>query len=248
MTRIASCPESPLSATPHWNQVVPSGSELHSAKRRAVLREAAQAFNRQGYHATTLESVAKRLGITKAAIYHYFPNKTALLKACFDEVMEAAFTNLAHAKANGRNGREKLRGVFAGYLAHILDEVTVAVVVLDDGALTAEDRRSAYAKRDRFEHALRELVQEGIEDGSVVPCDPKLVIMALLGAVNWVPRWYRRDGEWSAEQLATLMSELLDRSISTQPSRSLTRGVKNARTGADGSRRLAGKRAAPRSR
>lgn len=219
-----------------WNQIVPSVSELHSAKRRAVLREAAQAFNRQGYHATTLEGVAKRLGITKTAIYHYFPNKNALLKACFDEVMDAAFANLAEATANGRNGREKLRRVFAGYLTHLLDALTVAVVVLEDGALAPEDRRGAYAKRDRFERALRALVEEGISDGSIVPCDPKLVIMALLGAVNWVPRWYRQDGEWSAEQLATGMSELLDRSISTQPPRSLVRRVKDIKAVGDGAR------------
>ena len=234
------------SPVPSWNQVVPSGSELRSAKRRAVLREAAQAFNRQGYHATTLDTVAKRLGITKAAIYHYFPNKNALLKACFDEVMDAAFANLAHATATGRNGREKLRSVFAGYLRHIVDELTVAVVVLEDGALMPEDRRDAYAKRDRFERALRDLVEEGIKDRSIVPCDPKLVIMALLGAVNWVPRWYRHDGEWSTEQLAVVMSELLDRSISTQPSRALARRVKDVKTAGDGSRGSAGNKPATR--
>jgi TetR/AcrR family transcriptional regulator len=201
-----------------------------------VLREAAQAFNRQGYHATTLEAVAKRLGITKAAIYHYFPNKNALLKACFDEVMDAAFANLAQAKADGGDGRDKLRRVFAGYLSHLLDELTVAVVVLDDGALTAAERRDAYAKRDRFEHALRDLVEEGIRDGSIVPCDSKLVIMALLGAVNWVPRWYRHDGKWSAAQLATVMSELLDRAISTRPSPSLARRVEDVVPNADAAR------------
>ena len=210
-----------------WNEAVPSDRELHHAKRRAVLREAAQAFNRRGYHATTLDALAKRLGITKAALYHYFPNKNALLKACFDEVMEAAFSNLAHARANGRNGREKLRMVFTGYLEDIIDELSVAVVVLEDHALTSDDREEAFAKRDRFEHSLRELVSEGISDGSIVSCDPKLVILTMLGAVNWVPRWFRHNGEWSTQQLAFAMSEVLDRSISTQPSASLAPRVED---------------------
>lgn len=216
----------PAAARRSWNKSVPSEGELHLAKRRAVLRLAAQSFNRHGYRATTLDALARQLGITKAALYHYFPNKDALLKACFDEVMEAAFANLEHAKARGRNGREKLRMVFAGYLRHLVDELSVAVVVLEGGALTEKDRRDAYAKRDRFEGALRALVEEGIRDGSIVPCDPKLVILALLGAVNWVPRWFRHDGEWSSAQLAEAMSQLLDRALSTRPGPALATDVR----------------------
>jgi TetR/AcrR family transcriptional regulator len=236
------------SPKPSWNHAVPSESELRNAKRRVVLREAAQSFNRYGYHATTLDALAKRLGITKAALYHYFPNKNALLKACFDEVMEASFANLAHARANGRNGREKLRMVFTGYLQHISDELTVAVVVLEDSALTPEERDDAIANRDRFEHSLRELVDEGIKDGSIVPCDPKLVIMTMLGAVNWVPRWFRHEGEWSTEQLAAAMSELLDRAISTHPSRSLVRRVGDTSRGAESMRAVKRKPGARRAR
>lgn len=213
--------------TNSWNELVPSHRELHETKRRVLLREAAKAFNRQGYHATTLDSLAKRLGISKAALYHYFPNKHALLKACFDEVMEAAFSNLAHARANGRNGREKLRMVFAGYLQDIIDELSVTVVVLEDDALTPKDRDKAFAQRDRFEYSLRELVSEGIADGSIVACDPKLVILTMLGAVNWVPRWFRHKGAWSTQQLAEAMSEILDRSISTLPSASLASRVED---------------------
>lgn len=216
-----------LSSSAHrsWNQAIPSERELHHAKRRAVLREAARSFNRHGYHATTLEAVARKLGITKAALYHYFPNKNALLKACFDEVMEAAFENLERARTAGRNGREKLRMVFVGYLQHIIDELTVAVVVLEATALTDAERAEAFGKRDRFECALRDLVAEGIEDGSIVPCNPKLVVMAMLGAVNWVPRWFRQDGEWSTQQLAEAMSDLLDRAISSRPGKALATQV-----------------------
>jgi TetR/AcrR family transcriptional regulator len=237
-----------LPRTRSWNAVIPSHKELHEAKRRAALREAAKAFNRNGYHATTLDALAKRLGITKAALYHYFPSKNALLKACFDEVMEAAFSNLARARAQGRNGREKLRMVFTGYLQDIIDELSVTVVVLEDDALTSKDREQAFAKRDRFEHSLRELVSEGISDGSIVPCDPKLVILAMLGAVNWVPRWFRHNGEWSTQQLANAMSEILDRSISSQPSASLAARVEdiNVLDAADSGALTGGDQPAPR--
>ena len=208
-----------------WKHSVPSGSEIRDTKRRTLLREAAHAFNSQGFHATSLDDLAQRLGVTKAALYHYFPSKKALLKACFDEVMEVGFANLVRATLEGSNGREKLRLALAGYLKDIIDELSVAVVIIEHNTLSAEDREAVIAERDRYERALRRLVREGIKDGSIVPCDPKLVVFTMLGAVNWVPRWYRNDGSWSTEQLADAMSAILDRAVSAQPSSGLARSL-----------------------
>jgi TetR/AcrR family transcriptional regulator len=104
-----------------------------------------------------------------------------------------------------------------GYLQQLIDALTVAVVVMEDSSFSPEERETVHETRDRFEHALRELVEEGIADGSIIPCDPKLVVLAMLGAVNWVPRWFRQDGAWSAEQLGEAMSDLLERAISPKP-------------------------------
>ena len=112
--------------------------------------------------------------------------------------------------------------VFAGYLQYIIDELSMAVVTMEENTLSPEDRAAVVKARDRFESALRGLVRAGIKDGSIVPCDPKLVILTMLGAVNWVPRWFRHDGAWSNKQLAGAMSEILDRAINTHPARALS--------------------------
>ena len=90
-----------------WKNTVPGKDELYEAKREALLREAASAFNRQGFHATSLEDIAQRLGVTKAALYHYFPNKQTLLMACFRKAMtsRSAAWNARGAKA--RTGGRK---------------------------------------------------------------------------------------------------------------------------------------------
>jgi hypothetical protein len=50
----------------------------------------------------------------------------------------------------------------------------------------------------------------------------------MLGAINWVPRWFRHPGAWSAQELADAMSEILDRAVSTQPSRALSQHIGSA--------------------
>jgi TetR/AcrR family transcriptional regulator len=211
-----------------WRNSVPSRDELHKAKREAMLREAASAFNRRGFHATSLDDIARSLGVTKAALYHYFPNKDALLRACFAKAMEIGFASLERAKRDGRTGQEKLRLTLSGYLEQMIDELNCCVVLLEDTSLTPEGREEVVRERDRFERALRALVREGIADGSIVPCDPKLVVFAILGAFSWVPKWFRPTGPWSAGDTAAALTELFDRALSSKPAKMLTQEVGQA--------------------
>jgi TetR/AcrR family transcriptional regulator len=215
----------PKSAGAAWNNIVPSRSAQRELKREALLRAAVSAFNRQGFSQTSLEEIANKLGVTKAALYYYFPTKNALLAACFDRAMEMARDSLAAAKREGRNGREKLILMFRRYLETMMGELSESLLLTEEHALTPRERNKLIEQRDAFEGELRSLVREGIRDGSIVPCDPKLTIFLMLGAINWVPKWFSPKGSWSNTQVATGISEMLDRMLSTSPAAGLARDV-----------------------
>jgi TetR/AcrR family transcriptional regulator len=216
-----------------WKNAVLSRAAQRTMKREALLREAAAAFNRRGFHATSLDDLAANLGVSKAALYYYFPNKQKLLLACFERVMDAAFRGLERGKKEGRNGRDKLQLALRYYLQEMIDEMSCCVVITEDSSLLPEDQAPHIAMRDRYESALRALVREGIADGSIAECDPKLAVFTLLGAVNWVPKWFSHDGEWTGEQIAFSMSEMLVRSLSSSRSASLTPSVKALAVGTE---------------
>jgi TetR/AcrR family transcriptional regulator len=113
----------------------------------------------------------------------------------------------------------------AGYVAELIDELNCCVVLMEDQALEPEDKAKLVRERDKFERALRALVREGIADGSVAPCDPKLAIFVILGAINWVPKWFKPSGPWKPEQLAKALSEIFDRAISSSPAVAMARDV-----------------------
>jgi TetR/AcrR family transcriptional regulator len=203
----------------------PTKEDIHGIKRQAVLREAAASFNSRGYHGTSLSEIAASLGVTKAALYHYFPNKNALLAGCFDYAMTAAFASLERGRKEGRNGRERLVLTIAGYVAELIDDLNCCVVLMEEQALEPEDKAKLVRERDKFERALRALIREGIADGSVAPCDPKLAIFVILGAMNWVPKWFKTSGPWKPEQLTRALSEIFDRMISSTPAAAMARDV-----------------------
>ena len=203
----------------------PTRQGLHGIKRQEVLREAAASFNFKGYHATSLTEIATSLGVTKAALYHYFPNKNSLLAACFERAMDVAFASLERGRRQGNNGRDRLVRTISGYVSQLIDELNCCVVLMEEQALEPGDRAKLVRQRDRFERALRALVKEGIEDGSVVPCDPKLAIFVILGAMNWVPKWFKPSGAWKPEQLILALSQIFERALSSAPVAALPRDV-----------------------
>ena len=213
----------------------PTREDVRGIKRREVLREAAASFNFKGYHATSMNEIAASLGVTKAALYHYFPNKNSLLAACFEHAMDAAFASLERARAEGRNGRERLVLTISGYVAQLINDLNCCVVLMEERALEPEDHAKLVRQRDRFERALRAFVIEGIKDGSVVPCDPKLAIFVILGAMNWVPKWFKPSGAWKSEQLNAALAQMFERLISSRPSTAMVADVAELPTGAEAS-------------
>lgn len=200
-----------------WRDAVPSRDAQLEMKRDAIYREAAAAFNRRGFHGTSMDDIAHALGVTKAALYRYVPNKHQLLYRCHLDAMDAAFASLEHGRAAGGSGLEMLERTLRGYLGAIIDEFGHRVVLLEENALEPAHAARIVARRDAFEAALRDLVELGIADGSIVACDPKLAVFALLGALNWVPKWYAPKGAWSGGQLPHALARLLVRAIAAHP-------------------------------
>lgn len=200
-----------------WGNALPSQAERAELKRNSIFREAARCFNRTGFHGTSMDDIARRLGVTKAALYRYVPNKHEVLFASFELAMDSSFANLERGEKEGANGLEKLRIALRGYLEDLIGKLGHPVVLLEENALLPDQSRAVIRRRDAAEKRYRKLVEEGIEDGSIAPCDPKLAVFALLGAINWVPKWYRDDGEWTAAQVSESLVNLITRSIAAHP-------------------------------
>lgn len=200
-----------------WKNVVPAAEVQRQSKRQALLREAAASFNRQGFHGTSLNDVAKKLGVTKAALYTYVPSKEDLLYFCHDWAMDGAFESLEQARLEGRSGLERFRIALRHYLERILTEEGGFVILLEENALNATHAKAIIKRRDKFEAEMRSFVTEGMKDGSIVKCNAKLAVFMALGALNWVRKWYSPEGAWSGQEIADALSELIARSVAASP-------------------------------
>ncbi len=183
------------------------------AKREAILLTAAQLFLEKSYGRTLLTDVAERLSITKPALYHYFRNKEDILLEVY-RIGAALIHDMLNAiAARFGTGLEKVERFIYSYAKIMTVDFGRCVMRLDEGDLSREARTEVRAHKRKIDRRLRAFIQEGIDDGSIAPCDPKIAAFAIAGAVNWICMWYEPDGALSAEE------------ISTQFARTLTRGL-----------------------
>ena len=70
-------------------------------------------------------------------------------------------------------------------------------------ALSTERQAEIIAARDRYERDLRKLIEQGVESGEFREVDSKIAAFVILGAINWIARWYRPEGALHARELGT---------------------------------------------
>jgi AcrR family transcriptional regulator len=163
-------------------------------RRREIIQAALEAGREKGYHATTLDDIAGRLGIRKAALYHYFPDKDAILLACHRESL-AELDRIVEDSRDVEDPGPRLAFLIREHVRIMTETLEGSPLAFEVAALPTAARAEVIRGRDRFEGVLRGVVEEGIQAGEFREVDPKVAVFAILGAVNWIARWYRPGGE-----------------------------------------------------
>jgi len=171
-------------------------------KRDAVIRAAARAFNRKGYHNTSLDDIAAALEVTKPTVYYYVSNKEQLLFECFVAGIEEIRAAFRETRSLTVPARERLQAVLRHYGAAVASEFGWCMVRAEDQDLSPDMSAHIKAMKSEIDQGIRRLLREGIQDGSIHPCDPKMTAFALAGALNWIAHWYRESQAMSGTQIA----------------------------------------------
>ncbi|HZH09744.1 MAG TPA: TetR/AcrR family transcriptional regulator [Microvirga sp.] len=196
-----------MTASP-WKKPADRQKE-REVKRDAVLRAAARAFNENGFHKTSLDDVAERLNVTKPTIYYYVKNKDQILFECVRIGLEMLEDASAQIEGTDATGLSKLIALWRVYVQIVTEDFGRCLILVGEDPLPPATRKELRALKGRIDKRFRSVITEGIEDGSIRPCDPKMAAFAAAGALSWIARWYDPRGPLNPEQLADQMIDLL---------------------------------------
>lgn len=201
------------------------------ARRLDILRAAARVFRRSGVAAAGMREIAQEADLSPGNLYYYFAGKDELLFFCQDRTVDRMLEAAAAAGASAMPVADQLRAVIRAHLHYTLEELEGATAHLEVDMLAEELRRGIIDKRDKYEHAVRALIAEGVKRGEFAPCDAALVARAILGALNWTSRWYRPEGAQSVAAIAEGLADYLVRGIAAVPQATIKRPFQNHRNG-----------------
>jgi AcrR family transcriptional regulator len=185
----------------------PRNADPHATTRVDILKSAAKAFRRLGYHGATVEQIAAALHMKKGNLYYYFKNKEEILFACHQYSLDQLMQLLDAVEHSDIAPDEKLRRLIVAFVHTILDELHGTALFLELEALSPAHLKVVIARRDKFEHGVRLVLEEGMRAGAFAPGNPKLLAFALFGAVNWIPRWFNPEGTASSQNIADLFAD-----------------------------------------
>jgi AcrR family transcriptional regulator len=187
----------------------PRNRDKRLRRRVEILRSAAACFARRGYHGASVGEIARALQMTKGSLYYYFKNKEEILFFCHDYSVDILLRHLEEAEKDAAAPQERLRRLIVAFVHMIIDELQGTALTMDLQALSPPLLRRIIAKRDRVDRGIRRILEEGMQQGVFARADPRLLTFAILGAINWITRWFDPRGPASSEEIGQTFADYL---------------------------------------
>jgi AcrR family transcriptional regulator len=185
-------------------------------RREQLIDVTKEIVGEQGFHAVSIEAVARRAGITRPVVYGHFDDLPTLLEAMLDREGGRALSQLAEILPKqltpNASPRQDLIGGLRGYLEAVAaDPVTWRLVLMPPEGAPAVLRQRIGAGRDAVVLALAEIVRPGLGPGTESP-DPQLTARTLSAVSDEAARLLLTNpDEYTIDRLVSHADWLLSR-------------------------------------
>ena len=181
----------------------------NAAQRQAILEEACLLFIEKGFGGTNIQGIADAAGLTRTAVYHYFPSKEAMLEALTEDVTQKAGELAASVSLRDDVGAEEaLQQLILQHAGLILSlPLQFRVVERSESSLPEAHRAAAQEARRGVLNHFTQVIQRGIREGTFRPVDAHVAAFSIIGMCNWCAWWFDPDGEVPAREVAAMIAE-----------------------------------------
>ena len=175
---------------------MPEADESAKASGRMVeiLDSAAKFFYTKGYHATSIEDVARDVGMLKGSLYYYIKSKEDLLYGLLLDVMEKGMGGVKKALEGVKDPVERLEKGIEQHVEHIIcNQVRVGLFLHEFDSLSGRRKQRVQESLKEYQKIFIGIIRDGQASGVFISGDPDLLVNAMLGMCNWIYRWYHQE-------------------------------------------------------
>ena len=182
-----------------------------SLTRREIKEAAKRLIAVQGFTATTVRQIARKVSMKGGSLYYHFGGKDEILFSILDEgnrlLLSAAERVL---KLNLKDAPTILRRLIQEHIRILAEDPAQFMVVTRElNRLKGEHRQRIMSQRDQYEGVIQEVLIQGIKEKSIRQCNVKVVSYGVIALLNGIAYWYRPDGRLTVERIAEEYSQVL---------------------------------------
>jgi AcrR family transcriptional regulator len=171
-------------------------------QRHRLLKAAAACFNQKGHSGTSLKDVARHLGLTDAALYYYVRNKEELVYQCYLRGAELGREAMNRARTEGTTGFDRAFLYIRYHVEVMVGDRGPVAIMSEIPSLKKPHRDEILRISRRHSSEFETILTLGIEDGSIGKCNVRMTGNAIMGAINWIPKWFHGDAETGQKVLS----------------------------------------------
>jgi AcrR family transcriptional regulator len=177
-----------------------------------MLKAAARCFNQKGYSGTSLRDVADELGLTDAALYYYVRNKEELVYLCYVRAADLGREALDRALVKGNSGKDVMLRYFRYHIEMMVGDRGPIAIMSEIPSLKPEHRDEVLELSRQHSANFEAVLKTGITDGSIAPCNVRMTGNAIMGSINWIPKWFHGDSKL-AQKIIDEFPDILARGL-----------------------------------
>ncbi|MBT3409379.1 MAG: TetR/AcrR family transcriptional regulator, partial [Halieaceae bacterium] len=180
-----------------------------SKARDKIVKQASLLFSKLGYTGTTMRDIAVNVGVLPGSLYAHIKSKEELLLEIVSSGIESFLQIEVAARAMSGTAEEKLRYAVGRHIEVVAEDPAKMLIVFHQWRyLTPPNLSRAKKMRRRYAQFYRDLLKEGIAAGEFSSeLDSKVEVLAIMGALNWTPEWYRHGGAYSPAEIGAKIAD-----------------------------------------
>jgi len=181
----------------------PAKLEKTPTIREEIITAAIDMFYEDGYQKASLRHIARKVGVTQAAIYYHFRNKEEILYTIIERFSNDLFFTLKSCLSENRDPLEKLRNAISEHIISIKTKRKGAKIIIEDKRFLSGELNKLVKEKEKVVYNLyRSQLEELQRNMKIRECDLTVATFGILGMINWLYHWYRPEKEISIEKMA----------------------------------------------
>ncbi|MFT5332667.1 MAG: AcrR family transcriptional regulator [Halioglobus sp.] len=193
------------------NQMTKKTKVRNSKARNNIVKHAALLFSEMGYTGTTMRDIAEKVGVLPGSLYSHIKSKEELLLDIVSSGIESFLQIESDVNKMTGTPEEKLRFAIGRHVEVVaVDPAKMLIVFHQWRYLTGPNLRKAKKMRRNYAKLYADLLKEGIGTGAFSSeLDSKVEVLAIMGALNWMPEWYKPRGAYSPAEIGSKIADIM---------------------------------------